>query len=49
MFVWMVASMSAAVACLCLIWLVSPALRRRMEIPKYRMLERETRYRNHSQ
>ena len=46
MFTWMVASMSAIVVCLLLLWLASPALRRRMETPKHRMLEREMRYRD---
>lgn len=47
MFSWMVASMSAIVACLFLIWLLSPALRRRMETPKHRMLERELLHKAH--
>lgn len=46
MLAWMVGLMSVIVAGLIVIWLVSPTLRRRMEMPKHRMLEREQLFRD---
>lgn len=44
MFAILVASMTAIVAGLFVAWLLNPALRRRLELPKYRMLEQERRF-----